>query len=108
MANYDRHQAAVGKLGVVVTEIEHSEGEMVKLEQEMVFMTEEVEKFQNLLAKNGGSLSKLVADCRLMFESGKDLKTKCLEEEQRLGELTTDKKLMEATLFGLRKELGWR
>ena len=106
MANYDRHQAAVGKLGVVVTEIEHSEGEMVKLEQEMVFMTKEVEKFQNLLAKNEGSLSKLVADCRLMFESGKDLKTKCLEEEQRLGELTTDKKLMEATLFGLRKELG--
>ena len=34
------------------------------------------------------------------------MKKKCLEEEQRLGELTTDKKLMEATLFGLRKELG--
>ena len=50
----------MGKLGDVVTEIE--------FEPEMVFFTKEVEKYQNLLAKNELSLSKIVADCKLMLE----------------------------------------
>jgi len=106
MANYDKYQAIVGKLGDITAELEFSEDEVTKLKEQTKSLSQSIQKLESSRALNEGSLSSLVLDVKLLERSCEELKKKCVEDEQSLADMETDRKLLETSLESFRKEMG--